>query len=164
MAEREKPDPSKPLPPIADNAKEILEQYKAYLGDLGNIGTRYTTANGFFLSAITALLAILALTKKGESYSELRSLEWVIPIFAILICWVWSGTIRFYKDLFLVKFDILRELEKLGGLHNVFKREEQEFSPRPWLLKRERVIPWVLAVPFAFILAERLWRFAMCGG
>ncbi len=46
-----------------------LDQYKAYLDDLGNIGTRYTTANGFYVSIVSALLAILALAQKGEAFA-----------------------------------------------------------------------------------------------
>jgi hypothetical protein len=36
---------------------------KRQTADLGNIGARYTTANGFYLSVITALLGVLALAK-----------------------------------------------------------------------------------------------------
>jgi|KBSMisStaDraftv2_1062788.scaffolds.fasta_scaffold1966301_2 hypothetical protein len=36
-------------------ASDWLEQYKAYLADLGNVGSRYTTANGFYLPVISAL-------------------------------------------------------------------------------------------------------------
>ena len=46
--------------------KVTIEQYKAYIQDLGNIGTRYTTSNAFYLSVITALLGILSLTEAGS--------------------------------------------------------------------------------------------------
>jgi len=50
----------------------MLELYKAYIGDLGNIGGRYATANGFYLSVVTALIAVLAL---GETDKPLANLE-----------------------------------------------------------------------------------------
>jgi hypothetical protein len=147
-----------PPQPLADRPADILEQYKAYLEDLGNIGTRYTTSNAFYMSVITALLGILALTKKGASYAELRTvLGLTVPAFAIMLCWVWNRTVDFYKALFKVKFDMLRELERLGGLHNVFEREDIAFHPRPWLLQNERRIPVFLALPFVVILIDRLW-------
>ena len=60
-----------------------LDQWKAYLQDLGNIGTRYTTSNGFYLSIITALLAILSLTRAGESLMTAQGvLRIAVPAFA----------------------------------------------------------------------------------
>ena len=150
------PPPAKPAPPIADNPERILEQYKAYLSDLGNIGTRSATANGFYLSVITALLGVLALTKKDESYVALQNVLGIaIPISALLICWVWRDTMHFYKQLFLIKFKILRQLERLGGLHTVFE-EERKFKPKQWLYRSENRIPFVLALPFILILIWRL--------
>lgn len=151
------PAPGKPAPPIADNPDRIVEQYKAYLSDLGNIGTRSTTANGFYLSVITALLGVLALTKKDESYFALQDiLSIAIPIFGLLTCWVWRDTMRFYKQLFLAKFAILRQLELLAGLHTVFEEERKDFKPKQWLNKSEGRIPFILALPFILILICRL--------
>jgi hypothetical protein len=44
----------------------VLEQYKSLVDDVGNIGTRYATANGFYLSVVTALLGVLAYTGTGK--------------------------------------------------------------------------------------------------
>ena len=56
----------------------LLEQYKAYLTDLGNVGTRYATANGFYVSIVSALLAILALAKKGEALARIDVLLYIV--------------------------------------------------------------------------------------
>ena len=90
--------PSQPTP------ASLLDQYQAYLGDLGNFGMRYTTANGFYLSVITALLGILALAKPGQNLSGLSSvLLVVLPFFACLVCGVWFRTILFYREQFKIK-------------------------------------------------------------
>ncbi len=34
----------------------IVEQYKAYLSDFGNIGTRYAAANTFYITIISGLI------------------------------------------------------------------------------------------------------------
>jgi hypothetical protein len=156
--------PAKPAPVIANNAAAILDQYKAYLADVGNIGTRLTTTNGFYVSVITALLGVLALTKDKESYSDLQQVLGIaIPFFALLICWIWRDTMRFYSQLFRVKFDVLRELEKEGGLYPVFERENAKFKPNQWLYKSQSRIPFVLALPFVVILLQRICRLiAMC--
>src|SRR6266478_8489083 len=117
----QRPPPTPPPAATASNPPAILEQYKAYLQDVGNIGTRYTTSNAFYMSVITALLGILALTKLGEGLAELKTiLGLAVPAFAIMLCWLWSQTVKFYRTLFKEKFDVLRDLQLLGGLHNAF--------------------------------------------
>src|SRR5260370_27198391 len=89
-----------------------LDIYKAYSGDLGNIGSRYATANGFYLSVVSALLAILALSESGKALNQITGIVHVIvPIVGMVICWIWQKTITFYSTLFLGKFEVLREME-----------------------------------------------------
>jgi hypothetical protein len=138
--------------PVPNN--NALEQYKAYLQDLGNIGTRFTTMNGFYLSVITALLGILALTKAGEGLMDLKTiLRLAVPLFASLICWIWSREIKFYRKIFFVKFQILRELEQYGGLFPSFAREKELFQQGAagWLLENEVRVALFLALPFMAI-------------
>ncbi len=139
----------------------LLEQYKAYLQDLGNIGTRYTTSNSFYLSIISAFLGILALTKPSDSLTDLQTiLRFAVPFFACLLCLTWAKTLVFYNELFRVKFDVLGELEQRGGLVPVYTREEDLLHSRRVgrILKNEHLIPLVLAVPFLFILADTVWK------
>jgi len=133
----------------------LLEQYKAYLQDLGNIGTRYNTANGFYLSVITALLGILALTKAGEVFvASQRLLGLAIPTFAILVCWAWWRSVGYYGNLFRAKFSVLREMEKQGEFFPVFHREKEllDQSKPGNALKNDRLIPVILALPFIVVL------------
>ena len=82
----------------------VLEQYKAYLADVGNIGTRYATANGFYVTIISGLLAVLTLSKKGEVLERADVLLYVVvPIFACLLCLVWRESILFYSALFKIQ-------------------------------------------------------------
>ena len=130
---------------------QALEQYKAYLQDLGNIGARFSTANGFFISVITALVGILAFTKTGEVLSDLKTIfRLAVPLFASLVCWIWSREIKFYQEIFRVKFQILREIEKDGGLFPAFAQEKDLFKTggAGWLLENEGLLPLILAVIF----------------
>ncbi len=150
------PPPAPPAPPAP-----AVEQYKAYLQDLGNIGTRYTTSNGFYLSVITALLGILALTRPGEGLTDLQTiLRLAVPFFASLLCWVWSQTLVFYRTLFRAKFEVLRELERNGGLFPAYAREQELFqsSAARWLLENEGRVPLFLAVPFLVILVHTVLK------
>src|SRR5579862_5836545 len=91
----------------------IPDQYKSYMGDVANIGTRYTTTNSFYLSIVTALLGILALAKKDEIFEGSKVyLGLVVSTFAILTCVSWWRTIGSYAKLFAVKFEVLRQMEK----------------------------------------------------
>ena len=65
-----------PRPEIPDN--RIVEQYKIYVADLGNIGTRYTTSNGFYVSIISAFLILLALTDSGKNLEQLGVFDRII--------------------------------------------------------------------------------------
>jgi hypothetical protein len=136
-----------------------LDQYKAYLDDLGNIGTRYTTANGFYVSIVSALLAILALAEKGEAFASFDVLLYiVVPIFACLLCLVWWESMKSYSGLFKRKFDVLREMEKQQLPFAPFLREEElrkENLPRsgPRMIKNDEWIPLILATPFAAVFS-----------
>jgi hypothetical protein len=140
-----------------------LDQYKAYLDDLGNIGTRYTTANGFYVSIVSALLAILALAEKGEALARFDVLLYiVVPIFACLLCLVWWESMKSYSSLFKRKFDVLREMEKQQLPFAPFLREEelrQENLPKsgPRMIKNDEWIPLILATPFAAVFFYGLW-------
>ena len=134
-----------------------VEQYKAYIQDLGNIGTRYTTSNGFYLSVITALLGILSLMKRGEGLSDLQTiLRLGVPLFAIGLCFVWRQTVFFYSAIFKAKFDVLREIESHASLFPAYKREKALFTGPRWLLDNEARIPLYLTLPFVVILGYTL--------
>ncbi len=150
----------------------MLEQYKAYLADVGNIGTRYATANGFYVTIISGLLAVLTLSKKGEVLERADVLLYVVvPIFACLLCLVWRESILFYSALFKIKFDVLRLMEKelpyqifakeeeLRDLSRktVEKGEEKSPKPRRRLLKNDEWIPIILCLPFLGIFGFGIW-------
>ena len=109
------------------NPDTILDQYKAYLSDLGNFGSRYDTTKGFFLSVVTVLLGVLALAKKDDVFQGSGAyLGLVVSAFAIFVCIAWNHTINSYSTHFKVKFDILREMEQVGTLFPIFKKEEEK--------------------------------------
>src|SRR5437660_12169994 len=122
MAEKAKakPDPGEHYMPSArlNTVPEgkthdvCLEQYKAYIGDLGNIGARYATVQGFYVSVITALISVLALTESNKIFSQLPTNTLVVVcLFAVALCMVWAVTIRFYRKLFVANLRVLNALD-----------------------------------------------------
>ena len=135
-----------------------LEQYKAYMGDLGNIGTRYATVQGFYVSVITALLSVLALAEANKVFGQLpTSTLVVVCLFAIALCIVWAVTIRFYRKLFDAKFAVLNALEAnlayrcFDEEHKFlgFDEKSKQFRQRAFLTGIEGNIP--IAFSFFFV-------------
>lgn len=134
----------------------LIEQYKAYITDLGNVGSRYATANGFYVSTVSALLAILAFARPAEDRSVLGAIvRIVIPGVACLVCWIWRRTIIYYAALFQTKFTVLREMEQQGGLFPTYARDEYWLNLNAgfWLTANEMRVPRVLMYTFAGLSA-----------
>src|SRR5207247_9074922 len=78
----------------------LLEQYKALIGDVGNIGARYATANGFYLSIVSALLGVVAFTESGKPLAQVDLvLVLTVAALAVVVCHVWMKTLIFYRGL-----------------------------------------------------------------
>jgi hypothetical protein len=132
----------------------MIELYKAYIGDLGNIGGRYATANGFYLSVVTALIAVLAL---GETDKPLAGLGVgfvpVLCLFAIVICAIWFLTIRYYGKLFGAKFATLKKMEEkldFAPYEFEYKLLTDEYQAGK-LTDHERWVPVALGLLFLLI-------------
>src|SRR6267154_3639780 len=136
-------------------APPSLEQYKAYLGDLGNIGTRYATSNGFYLSVVTALLGLLTYTAAGGAFMSSQPYVAVaIPAFANLVCWIWWRTVAYYDNLFAAKFKVLREMEEAGPFFPIYRQEYKfikEGKPPHSMLRNDRLVPLLLAILFLVV-------------
>jgi hypothetical protein len=127
----------------------LIEQYKAYLADVGNIGSRYTTAQSFYLSVVSALIGVVAFFAKDVD--ALRRYAWVAALvlgFIALICFVWWRTLSFYQALFGAKFAVLKKMEVAGGLYPVFEEEWTELKKKgePKLVRDEKWIPLIIGI------------------
>jgi len=133
-----------------------LEQYKGYIGDLGNVGARYATVQGFYVSVIVALISVLALAESNKILSQLQTNTLVVVcLFAVALCIVWALTIRFYRRLFRAKFRVLKALED-NLAYNCFDVEYKLLEPKPFLLKIEGNIPVVLSFFFVALALIKL--------
>jgi hypothetical protein len=139
------------MPETNFNTSDYMEQYKAYLGDLGNIGSRYSTMNGFYMSVISALLAVLALTESGKVFGGVQKTTlWLVCGFACVLCVVWRETIKFYQTLFAAKFHVLRNLEQHLPV-DCFKQEYDFIKGKSHLLAIEKFAPLLLLVFFLIL-------------
>src|SRR5438445_11314267 len=91
--------------------QHILEQYKSYVSDLGNIGSRYTTAQTFYFTIVAALVGALAIKDVKTPLSDYATPTFVVlMLFIAAICFIWRRTLRHYRNLFGAKFKVLNEL------------------------------------------------------
>ena len=137
-------------------SETILEQYKSYMGDLGNIGSRYATAQAFYASIVSGLFAVLAIKEKMAAVTDY--LSWVTVViccFIVAICWLWYHTLMYYDGLFAVKFSILKEMEKKGNLFAIYDPEYRQLEANPntkgGLIKKESLFPLGLGIVAAVV-------------
>jgi len=103
---------------------ELLEQYKAYMEDLGNIGERQSGSRRFYLSVMSALLVFLSASGKGKVLGEISGeFRIVICIAALCICALWFLHMLSFRALFDAKFKVLREMEGEGLPFHIYKKE-----------------------------------------
>ena len=133
--------------PSDPEKQRLLDQWKSLVSDVGSVGTRYTTANGFYLSVLTALLAVLAYVGSGKVFEAITyPVIALVAVFAMVICWIWRKTIEFYGNLFGAKFAVLKILEERLPVR-VYALEERELyvtRKAGYLTRHELLVPTLL--------------------
>ena len=105
-------------------SSELIEQYKAYLEDLGNIGVRHENTRRFYLSVISALFVFLSLAgDKGLFRMVQGELLMLVAFFAITLCVVWVAHMQVFGALYSAKFSVLKAIENTPGFFPIFKEE-----------------------------------------
>ena len=147
-------------PPTNSNREQrLLEQYKAYLQDVGNIGSRHASINTLYVSILSALLVFLSLT--GGEHPALattsRTAQVAVGIVAILLCAAWFAQLKSLGYLYKAKFDVLRKLEEQASLHNCFQEELEHLDPKFFRFTAvERSVALLLAIPFFIVIINAL--------
>lgn len=142
-------DPDKPPPAAA------IEQYKAKLTDLGNLGTRLTGMTTYYVSLISAFLGVLAF--KDRKLSDIE------PFVVIVVCGggflvalLWHFNIKFFRSVFRAKLQMLEQMEETFPFQT-FKTEFSSNSAngrKSWLNIEQRM-PLIFCAVFATILFAR---------
>lgn len=137
-----------------ENKKLLLDQYKAYLADLQQIGGRLETNRGFMLSILTMLFVFLSLAGKDGTFLKIApQLTWLILSIAVVICLAWYMRIRTYGLIIKTKFAVLHEIEQALPF-KCFQREWELFSKEKpiFLISIDSWIPVILAVAFVLMV------------
>jgi lysylphosphatidylglycerol synthetase-like protein (DUF2156 family) len=135
---------------------QSLEQYKAKLADLGNLGSRQTAMTTYYVSIVSALFGVLAFKEKALAQIDILVLFMVCGA-GICVCMLWFYSLTFFRSLFCAKLRVLEEIEQ-SLPHQTFKREFElmrQSGVTSWIWI-ERFVPAVFALFFIGVVVLRL--------
>ena len=140
--------------------RELLEEYKLYIEDLANVGTRHTDTSKFYVSLISALLVFLSLAGPDKPLGFVGDAAVIaISLLAVLLCVFWFLTIRSYSQLYKAKFEVLRDMETDLSYHcfeeEWTRLEEMEFKP---VTRLEQAVTLLMTIPFLVVMVFTVIR------
>lgn len=137
---------------------QVIEQYKAKLTDLGNLGTRQTAMTTYYVSILSALLGVLAFKDRALSAVD-PTIVLAVCAPGVLVSMLWFSGVSFFRTLFRVKLRALEEMEKSLPFQTFASEyEKMKAGGRSSWLYFERFVPAVFAVVFASIVVSRFWQ------
>jgi hypothetical protein len=150
--------PHQPMP--AESIPHLIEQYKVYLADLGNIGGRQAQTNVWHVTIVSALVVFMGYIAqhtvlKSFDYAAIAAAAFV----GIILCVLWLFRAQSYKILYDAKFTVLGEREAAGPLpFNYYSREKEiigskrrRFGTLDQSLSAALALPFVAALIFAIV-------------
>lgn len=133
-----------------------IEQYKSYLQDVGNIGTRHESSRRFYLSVLSALFVLLSMAGKEGPLKILESpIRILVGLAGIILCAAWFMHMRSYGAIYQAKFEALRAMEKECKLFPLISKEWEHLQANPdykLLTGIDSVIPSLFAALFIALL------------
>lgn len=136
-------------PDYGDNfTSHYLEQYKIYVEMADRISSRRQSANSFFLTVNTALVAIVGYVQLGRNVYTNGSFYWLVSIAGMALCYTWYRLIRSYKDLNSGKFKVIHSIEQnlpLAPYDAEWVSLEKGKNPKLYkpFTKIEIIVPWI---------------------
>ncbi|MES9830479.1 MAG: hypothetical protein ABW201_19675 [Candidatus Thiodiazotropha sp.] len=125
-----------------------FEQYKLFVEMTDRISSRRQSANSFFLSVNTAVIAIIGYIQLGQTTGTSSAFYWLVSIAGMALCYTWFRLIRSYKDLNSGKFKVVHALEqRLPAAPYDAEWESLGRGKNPKLYhpftRVEMIVPWV---------------------
>lgn len=134
----------------------LLEQYKLYVEMADRISQRRTSANSYFLSVNSAILAFVGyLTSTKDTFEYL----WVLALAGMALTAFWYTGIISYKNLNTAKWAVVHEIEKRLPISpydaewDAVQRGNNSKLYKP-ISHIELGVPWVFAVLHLIVLLK----------
>lgn len=143
----------------------LLEQYKLYVKMADQVSARRSQANSFYITVLSALLAILSLALEKIPSESQGIVILTLSLMGGILCYIWSVNIRSYAQLNTGKFHIIHEMEKLLPFA-CYKEEwavlgEGKYRDKYHQLTRiEKTVPLLIAIPYLLLFIYSFY--ALC--
>ena len=132
-------------------AGRVVELYKAYLTDIGTVGTRHTEANKLYVSLLSALFVLLGLTLGKTDPMPPQSLQQWLYMLAIVLSFAWSLQVWVYATLYAAKFSVLLSIEASLPVQPFTLQSKYLGAYLPVTIV-ERFVALVITIPFLVML------------
>lgn len=144
----------------------LIEQYKLYVEMADRVSTRRAQTNRFYISLLSALLALLSIVVTREVFNGILSVIIVaVGILGMVLCFLWYINIRAYRQLNSGKFKVIHEMEQRLPFP-AYEREWEilgkgkESIKYLKLTRIEQCVPFALAIPYLLLLVYSLYMWA----
>lgn len=140
-----------------------LDLYKLGAELADRVSARRASANSYFLTVQTTLIAVVGLLSPDLTTNSTK-VRLVVTAAGVLLSACWWMSLRSYRELNSAKFDVLRDMEDRLPVR-LFADEWAKLQARPSSLLRpryselgrnERTVPWIFAVLWVGLFLARL--------
>lgn len=134
----------------------LIDIYKLYVDMADKISSRRQTANSYFLTLNTAIIAVIGYVQLGFQENNSTKFLWIVSIGGITLCFFWYRLIRSYKDLNAGKFKVIQAIEQhlpispYDAEWEALGRGKDSKLYLPFT-KVEMVVPWVFLALHLFV-------------
>ena len=146
----------------------LMDQYKLCVEMADRVSVRRGQANTFYISLLSALLALLSLVIDKQLFAGPSSvLLFLTSLLGLALCLAWYVNIQSYKQLNSLKFQVIHEMEKSLPFPcylrewDILKERRGDKKKRYIRLTTvEKYIPLIFATPYLCLLLYTLLVFA----
>jgi hypothetical protein len=139
-----------------------IEIYKMYVEMADKISERRQSANSFFLTLNSAIVALVGYVNLSQdSTSPAASFFWLVAISGMVLSFLWYRLIRSYKDINSGKFKVVHAIEKQLPLRpydaewTALGKDENAKLYLPFT-HIEIYVPWVFFVLHLFVFLRSI--------
>jgi len=136
----------------------VFEIYKLYVEMADRISGRRQSANSFFLSFNTGVMAVVGYVDIGRETSVQPIFYFTVAMAGIVLCFFWQRLIRSYKGISSAKFKVIHDIESRLPLRpydaewTAVGRGKDADKYLPVSILETRV-PWIFAGLYLLIIA-----------
>jgi len=142
-----------------DYKEHLLEQYKLCVGAADMISDRRSASNTFYLTLISALIALIGVLSQVNKPISALYFWWValVSLSGIMFCLLWNTSIDCYRQINQAKYKVINEIEERLPAAAFAKewsylKAENKKAKYPELTLVERWIPVMFLVLFLILL------------